>query len=132
MRRVSEPLSRFGAAFHGRADGRLPVTVVGTGLRRCRCATKLPVASAQVKSAVLLAGLNTPGETVVVEPSRRRADHTERMLRHFGACVQQEDGGVVRLAGEPELVAQAPSRYPETFPRRRSRLRLPPSCRTRA
>ncbi len=105
MRRVSEPLSRFGAAFHGRADGRLPLTVVGTG-SAVPVRYELPVASAQVKSAVLLAGLNTPGETVVVEPSPTR-DHTERMLRHFGACVQQEDGGLVRLTGEPELVARA-------------------------
>ena len=105
MRRVSEPLSRFGAAFHGRADGRLPLTVVGTR-SPVPVRYELPVASAQVKSAVLLAGLNTPGETVVVEPSPTR-DHTERMLRHFGACVQQEEGGAVRLTGEPELTASA-------------------------
>ena len=105
MRRVSEPLSRFGAAFHGRADGRLPLTVVGTR-NPVPVYYELPVASAQVKSAVLLAGLNTPGETVVVEPSPTR-DHTERMLRHFGACVQQEEGGAVRLTGEPELTASA-------------------------
>ena len=107
MRRVSEPLSRFGAAFHGRADGRLPLTVVGAD-SPVPVRYELPVASAQVKSAVLLAGLNTPGETVVVEPSPTR-DHTERMLRHFGACVQREEGGVVRVAGEPELVARAVS-----------------------
>ena len=105
MRRVSEPLSRFGAAFHGRADGRLPLTVVGAG-SPVPVRYELPVASAQIKSAVLLAGLNTPGETVVVEPSPTR-DHTERMLRHFGASVQREEGGVVRLAGEPELTASA-------------------------
>ena len=105
MRRVSEPLSRFGASFHGRTGGRLPLTVVGTG-SPAPVRYELPVASAQVKSAVLLAGLNTPGETVVVEPSATR-DHTERMLRHFGASVQQEEGGVVRLTGEPELVARA-------------------------
>lgn len=104
MRRVSEPLSRFGASFHGRADGRLPLTILGAD---CPVPVRyeLPVASAQVKSAVLLAGLNTPGETVVVEPSPTR-DHTERMLRHFGACVRQEEGGVVRLTGEPELAAR--------------------------
>ena len=104
MRRVSEPLSRFGAVFHGRAGGMLPLTVVGTGFP-VPVRYELPVASAQVKSAVLLAGLNTPGETVVVEPAPTR-DHTERMLRHFGACVQQEEDGVVRLTGEPELVAR--------------------------
>ncbi len=105
MRRVSEPLSRFGATFHGRAGGRLPLTVVGTR-SPVPVRYELPVASAQVKSAVLLAGLNTPGETVVVEPSPTR-DHTERMLRHFGARVQQEEGGAVRLTGEPELTASA-------------------------
>ena len=104
MRRVSEPLSRFGAAFHGRTGGMLPLTVVGAGVP-VPVRYELPVASAQVKSAVLLAGLNTPGETVVVEPSPTR-DHTERMLRHFGASVQQEEEGVVRLTGEPELVAR--------------------------
>ncbi len=104
MRRVSEPLSRFGAAFHGRAGGMLPLTVVGAGFP-VPVRYELPVASAQVKSAVLLAGLNTPGETVVMEPSPTR-DHTERMLRHFGASVQQEEDGVVRLTGEPELVAR--------------------------
>ncbi|MCY4319929.1 MAG: 3-phosphoshikimate 1-carboxyvinyltransferase [Alphaproteobacteria bacterium] len=104
MRRVSEPLSRFGAAFHGRTGGQLPLTVVGADVP-VPIRYELPVASAQVKSAVLLAGLNTPGETVVVEPMPTR-DHTERMLRHFGACVQQEEGGVVRLTGEPELTAR--------------------------
>ena len=104
MRRVSDPLSRFGAAFHGRAGGMLPLTVVGAG---CPVPVRyeLPVASAQVKSAVLLAGLNTPGDTVVVEPAPTR-DHTERMLRHFGACVRREKGGAVRLTGEPELAAR--------------------------
>ena len=105
MRRVSDPLARFGAAFHGRADGRLPLTVVGAR-SPVPVRYELPVASAQVKSAVLLAGLNTPGETVVVEPSPTR-DHTERMLRHFGACVQREEGGALRLTGEPELTASA-------------------------
>jgi 3-phosphoshikimate 1-carboxyvinyltransferase len=68
----------------------------------------LPVASAQVKSAVLLAGLNTPGETTVIEPQPTR-DHTERMLRHFGASVATEpDGNGGRratLTGQPELAA---------------------------
>ena len=103
MRRVTEPLGRFGAAFHGRADGRLPLTVTGAD---CPLPVRyeLPVASAQVKSAVLLAGLNTPGETVAVERAATR-DHTERMLGHFGAEVRREADGAVRLTGQPELVA---------------------------
>ena len=69
----------------------------------------LPVASAQVKSAVLLAGLNAPGETVVIEPEATR-DHTERMLRGFGAALSVEETGagrVITLAGQPELRAQS-------------------------
>ncbi len=68
----------------------------------------LPVASAQVKSAVLLAGLNAPGCTVVIEPEPTR-DHTERMLAGFGADIaveQRPEGRVIALAGRPELRAQ--------------------------
>src|ERR1051326_6376470 len=75
----------------------------------------LPMASAQVKSAVLLAGLNTAGQTTVIEPQPTR-DHTERMLRHFGATVVSEpvEGGGRRatLEGYPELTAA-----PITVPR---------------
>jgi 3-phosphoshikimate 1-carboxyvinyltransferase len=72
---------------------------------------RLPVASAQVKSAVLLAGLNAPGETTVVEPEPTR-DHTEHLLRHFGAEVRVEPGPQGRritLVGQPELEARAVS-----------------------
>jgi len=107
MRRVTEPLSRFGARFAAREGGRLPVAV--TGARDpVPIEYTLPVASAQVKSAVLLAGLNTPGETTVVEPQPTR-DHTERMLGHFGANLRVEPlaqgGRRITLVGQPELAA---------------------------
>jgi 3-phosphoshikimate 1-carboxyvinyltransferase len=108
MRRVIEPLSRFGARFISREGGRLPACVIGTAAP-VPIAYEMPVASAQVKSAVLLAGLNTPGRTSVTEklPSR---DHTERMLRHFGAEVQVDPlpggGWTVSVTGQPELAGR--------------------------
>lgn len=108
MRRVSEPLSRMGARFVTREGGRLPAAVIGTA-QPVPIRYELPVASAQVKSALLLAGLNTPGETVVIEPEPTR-DHTERMLRAFGAEVTVEatesGGRVVTLTGFPELTGR--------------------------
>ncbi len=107
MRRVTEPLSRFGAQFLCREGARLPLAVTGAA-NPVPIVYRLPVPSAQVKSAVLLAGLNTPGATSVVEPEPTR-DHTERMLGHFGASVvvEPEPGGGRRitLTGQPELVA---------------------------
>ncbi len=85
MDRVTEPLRQMGARISGRAGGRLaPLSIVGGGLRGIAHTT--PVASAQVKSAVLLAGLFAEGETAVREPSLSR-DHTERMLGAFGVSV---------------------------------------------
>ncbi len=107
MARVVGPLSQMGAAFTGREGHRLPMAVRGTG-DPLPIRYRLPVPSAQVKSAILLAGLNTPGETTVVEPEPTR-DHTELMLRHFGAEVRVEpgpDGRVVTLRGEPELAGR--------------------------
>ena len=107
MGRVTEPLALFGAQAHGRAGGRLPLTLVGAA-SPVPVRYEVPVPSAQVKSAVMLAGLNTPGETVVVEAEATR-DHTERMLRGFGAEVVVEDspaGRVIRLTGQPELTPQ--------------------------
>jgi 3-phosphoshikimate 1-carboxyvinyltransferase len=105
MARVTEPLSRFGTQFLTRSGGRLPLAVTGAK-HPIPIEYRLPVPSAQVKSAVLLAGLNTPGETTVVEPQGTR-DHTERMLRHFGAAVAAEPapGGGLRITvtGYPEL-----------------------------
>ena len=106
MSRVIAPLTRFGAHFVAREGGRLPLAVTGAS-EPLPTTYRLPVPSAQVKSAVLLAGLNTPGETTVIEPQPTR-DHTERMLRHFGAAVRVEEGeaGVKRITvtGFPELV----------------------------
>jgi 3-phosphoshikimate 1-carboxyvinyltransferase len=107
MRRVIEPLSRFGAQFCSRGGGRLPLAVSGTA-QPVPIEYHLPVPSAQVKSAVLLAGLNTPGETRVIEAQPSR-DHTERMLGYFGArlAIEPLPGGGRRIAvaGQPELVA---------------------------
>src|SRR5437764_14820980 len=107
MRRVIDPLSRFGAHFLCREGGRLPPAVTGAADPVPQI-YRLPVPSAQVKSAVLLAGLNTPGETTVIEPQPTR-DHTERMLGHFGARVRidpDSDGGRhITVEGYPELTA---------------------------
>jgi 3-phosphoshikimate 1-carboxyvinyltransferase len=107
MGRVTEPLSLFGARSFGRQGGRLPMTVVGAR-EPVPVRYALPVPSAQVKSAILLAGLNAPGETVVIEREATR-DHTERMLRGFGAEVRVEEspeGRVITLVGQPELRSQ--------------------------
>lgn len=104
MARIITPLSQIGAAFHGRSGGRLPLCVEGAR-DPLPIRYTLPVASAQVKSAILLAGLNTPGETTVIEPEKTR-DHTETMFRHFGAEVRVEDlpeGRVITLTGQPEF-----------------------------
>jgi 3-phosphoshikimate 1-carboxyvinyltransferase len=107
MGRVIDPLSRFGARFISRDGGRLPLVVTGAASPVPQ-EYRLPVPSAQVKSAVLLAGLNTPGATTVVEPQPTR-DHTERMLGHFGAKIATEpaQGGGRRITveGWPELAA---------------------------
>ncbi|QUD87082.1 3-phosphoshikimate 1-carboxyvinyltransferase [Phenylobacterium montanum] len=105
MGRVLEPLSQMGARFLGRAGGRLPLTLKGGALEGIDY--RLPMASAQVKSAVLLAGLNAKGGVTVREPEPTR-DHTERMLRAFGAVVEvmDEDGvRVIRLAAGQSLMA---------------------------
>ncbi|MBN2906407.1 MAG: 3-phosphoshikimate 1-carboxyvinyltransferase [Rhodobacteraceae bacterium] len=107
MGRVTDPLALFGAVAHGRAGGRLPMTVVGAAEPGAVRYT-VPVPSAQVESAVLLAGLNAPGDTVVIEREATR-DHTERMLAGFGATLRIEDtpeGRVITLTGQPELTPQ--------------------------
>lgn len=107
MGRVTDPLSLFGARAYGRQGGRLPMTIVGAA-NPVPVRYALPVASAQVKSAVLLAGLNAPGETVVIEREPTR-DHSERMLIGFGADLQVEktaEGHVITLKGQPELRPQ--------------------------
>lgn len=107
MGRVTDPLSLFGARAYGRQGGRLPMTIVGAA-NPVPVRYALPVASAQVKSAVLLAGLNAPGETVVIEKEPTR-DHSERMLLGFGAQLSVEktgEGHVITLRGQPELRPQ--------------------------
>jgi 3-phosphoshikimate 1-carboxyvinyltransferase len=105
MGRVARPLERMGARILARDGDRLPLTLVGA-TDPLPISYTLPVPSAQVKSAVLLAGLNAPGETTVIEPLATR-DHTERMLRHFGASVVTTatagGGRQIRLKGEVEL-----------------------------
>ncbi|HUM07857.1 MAG TPA: 3-phosphoshikimate 1-carboxyvinyltransferase [Acidocella sp.] len=106
MGRVIEPLKGTGAQFFARAGNRLPLTIIGT--REAMPLTyRLPVASAQVKSAILLAGLNARGVTEVEEPEPTR-DHSENMLKHFGAEISVTHAGkgrVIHLTGQPELRA---------------------------
>ncbi len=108
MERVIDPLTRMGARFEAREGGRMPLAIVGTD-EMVPIEYELPMASAQVKSCVLLAGLNTAGETTVIEPEATR-DHTERMLRHFGAEVRVEasenKGKRITVVGWPELKAR--------------------------
>ena len=108
MARVIDPLSQMGAEFTASPGGRLPLTLRGI----CPAVPidyRLPVASAQVKSAILLAGLNTPGLTRVIEPVPTR-DHSERMLKGFGAELSVEleaDGArIISIRGEAELKPQ--------------------------
>ncbi len=104
MARVIDPLALFGARTFGRSGGRLPMTVIGAS-EPVPVRYTVPVPSAQVKSAVLLAGLNAPGETVVIEKEATR-DHTERMMASFGAKISVEvtsEGRLIRLAGQTEL-----------------------------
>src|SRR5271165_6176834 len=104
MRRVIDPLSACGARFAAREGGRLPLAVQGPN-EALPLDYRVPVPSAQVKSAVLLCGLNAPGITRVEEPEATR-DHTENMLRHFGAAVTVEAAGrgrIITLIGQPEL-----------------------------
>ncbi|MEM8841530.1 MAG: 3-phosphoshikimate 1-carboxyvinyltransferase [Pseudomonadota bacterium] len=107
MGRIVDPLRLFGTRSAGRAGDLLPLTLIGAE-DPLPVEYRLPVPSAQVKSAVLLAGLNAPGETSVIEAEATR-DHTERMLRGFGARLSVEDlpeGRVIRLTGQPELRPQ--------------------------
>ena len=104
MGRILNPLSKFGAIAHGRSEQRLPLTLIGAHSPVPVTYTP-PMASAQVKSAVLLAGLNCAGETKVIEKVKTR-DHTEKMLAHFGANIETfyENGNYVScLSGHATL-----------------------------
>jgi 3-phosphoshikimate 1-carboxyvinyltransferase len=121
MARVTDPLALFGTRAVGRAGGRLPMTIVGAA-DPLPVRYTLPVPSAQVKSAVLLAGLNAPGETVVIEAEATR-DHTERMLAGFGAEIATEitkEGRVITLSAARSC-ARRPSPSRATRPRPPSR-----------
>jgi 3-phosphoshikimate 1-carboxyvinyltransferase len=108
MGRVMAPLEKIGARFEAAEGGRLPLKIHGAR-DGVPITYRLPVASAQVKSAVLLAGLNVAGRTSVIEPVATR-DHTERMLKAFGAKISVEQQGEARqisLSGQEELSGQA-------------------------
>ena len=99
MRRVGGPLSQMGALIHGRKDGNFaPLSVVGQAL--VGTTVRTPVASAQVKSAVLLAALTAQGATTVIEPVQSR-DHSERMLRAFGADLSVGGPGHTEVCVRP-------------------------------
>ena len=108
MQRILDPLIQMGARPESAgAGGRLPITLAGAR-EPLPILYRTPVPSAQIKSAVLLAGLSAPGETVVIESEASR-DHTERLLAHFGAEVTVAPEGAhgrrITLKGEPELAA---------------------------
>jgi len=108
MDRIIAPLSEMGIHFTTRTDGKLPITVSGPATL-LPIEYKLPISSAQVKSAILLAGLQAPGNTSVIESEPTR-DHTELMLREFGAKITIEDhkdgSRKITVIGQPELRAQ--------------------------
>jgi 3-phosphoshikimate 1-carboxyvinyltransferase len=107
MRRILDPLVLMGAEVKAQAEGgRCPILIQGTH-EPAPIEYRTPVASAQIKSAILLAALNSPGQTIVVEREASR-DHTEKMLAYFGAEIASEAEGAggrrIRLNGRPELV----------------------------
>lgn len=103
MKRVTIPLSKFGAEFSGNQEGTLPITVKGAR-NPLPIRYELPVASAQVKSAVMLAGLNTPGVITVIEKIPTR-DHSERIFNYFGVPVSLNNEEI-NVTGHAELTAQ--------------------------
>ena len=108
MGRVLDPLRQMGVQVKSESGDRLPVTLHGPATP-APITYRVPMASAQVKSAVLLAGLNTPGITTVIEPVMTR-DHTEKMLQGFGANLSVETGAdgvrTIRLEGRGKLIGQ--------------------------
>src|SRR5690606_27784019 len=103
MKRIINPLREMGADIRGRQDGQFtPLAIQGTQLKAIEYT--LPVASAQVKSAILLAALKAEGKTVVVEPMPTR-DHTEIMLEHFGASINRTADGRIEIEGGQKLTA---------------------------
>ena len=108
MGRVTVPLEQMGAQFSARSGNRLPLALKGASLP-IPITYRLPVASAQVKSAIILAALNTPGTTTVIEPEPTR-DHTERMLQYLGFAVdvkREADGALaISIAGQQSIAPQ--------------------------
>jgi 3-phosphoshikimate 1-carboxyvinyltransferase len=107
MKRVTDPLESMGAVFNGREGGLLPIEVDGSN-KLTPITYKLPMASAQVKSAIMLAALNTAGKTTVIEPEETR-DHTELMLKYLGAEIEVEktpEGNKITVTGYPKLKAK--------------------------
>ena len=108
MKRVIEPLKKIGAQFFARAEDKLPLTIKGTN-HALPIDTTLEIASAQVKSAILLGGLNAAGHTIVTEPKPSR-DHTEKMLSYFGAGITTKEysngSRKITLVGQPELTGR--------------------------
>ena len=108
MKRVLEPLKKIGAQFFTREGDKLPITIKGTN-QALPSEITMEIASAQVKSSILFAGLNAAGHNVVIEPTPSR-DHTEKMLSHFGAEITTEkttDGfRKITLVGQPELTGR--------------------------
>jgi 3-phosphoshikimate 1-carboxyvinyltransferase len=108
MERVINPLRLFGAQFFGKSGARFPMTAIGAK-ESIPVEYTMPIPSAQVKSAILLAGLNAPGKTTIFESQLTR-DHTERMLESFGAHISVEykkKGKIITLEGYPELKSQS-------------------------
>ena len=106
MARVNEPLRRMGATIQAHEGDRLPLCIEGS-LDLVPIEHRSPVASAQIKSALLLAGVQTRGRTTVIEPARSR-DHTENMLARMGANIRRaelDDGYAVSVEGDVELAA---------------------------
>ncbi|MBP3722820.1 MAG: 3-phosphoshikimate 1-carboxyvinyltransferase, partial [Selenomonadaceae bacterium] len=98
MKRITDPLALMGAKIET-TDGKLPIKILKTDKRLKGIEYKMPVASAQLKSALLLAGLFAEGETKIIEPNISR-DHTERMLAAFGAKITRENNGVTIKSAE--------------------------------
>lgn len=103
MGRVMKPLEKMGAIFQAREENLPPLSVKGSNYM-VPITYELPVASAQVKSAILLAALNIPGKTTVVEPEATR-DHTELMMKYLGVNIKRE-GQSISIEGQPELKAK--------------------------
>jgi len=103
MKRITDPLEKFGAKFSGNSDGTLPIKVIGAK-SPIPISYELPMASAQVKSAIMLAGLNTPGRTTVVEKISTR-DHSERIFKYFGVPIEIDNNNIY-VSGHAELTAK--------------------------